>query len=260
MTTLVLPPRYTEDSITLWKAALQIGWTYERLPSWRVPGWLRDEDVVLYGEPLFTTIVAPELGLSLVEPTFDWLAQLPADYRLRDVRFTVLDEPRRLTEPTFVKPVEDKSFVAAVYDSGAALPTDDVLPGTTPVLVAEPVHWDVEFRCFVRERVVLTLSPYVRAGELAQADDGSWPATDAETQAARAFAEALLADPDVVLPPAVVLDVGIIAGRGWAVVETNSASGSGVYGCDPAQVLHVLRRASVKTAAITAADRPWIVR
>ena len=29
----------------------------------------------------------------------------------------------------------------SVYDSGAELPGSDVLPETTPVLVAEPVEW-----------------------------------------------------------------------------------------------------------------------
>jgi ATP-grasp domain, R2K clade family 2 len=44
---------------------------------------------------------------------------------------------------------------------------------------------------------------------------------------------------------AVALDVGIIRGRGWAVVELNSAWGAGIYGCDPARVLEVLQAAAV---------------
>lgn len=46
------------------------------------------------------------------------------------------------------------------------------------------------------------------------------------------------------LPRAAVIDVGVIAGRGWAVVEQNAAWGSGIYGCDPQQVLEVLRHAA----------------
>ena len=55
----------------------------------------------------------------------------------------------------------------------------------------------------------------------------------------------VLADPRVEFPRAVVLDVGVIAGRGWAVVEQNAAWGSGIYGCDPREVLEVLRYAAV---------------
>lgn len=52
MPTLVLPPRYTPDSIALASAAAEQGWSVERLSSWRPPAWLAGEEVVLYGEPL----------------------------------------------------------------------------------------------------------------------------------------------------------------------------------------------------------------
>jgi hypothetical protein len=42
--------------------------------------------------------------------------------------------------------------------------------------------------------------------------------------------------------------VGVIASRGWAVVEQNAAWGSGIYGCDPAAVLAVLRHAATRLA------------
>jgi hypothetical protein len=39
----------------------------------------------------------------------------------------------------------------------------------------------------------------------------------------------------------VVVDVGFIRDRGWAVIEQNAAWGAGIYECDPLQVLEVLR-------------------
>ncbi|MCC6739503.1 MAG: ATP-grasp domain-containing protein, partial [Planctomycetia bacterium] len=60
----------------------------------------------------------------------------------------------------------------------------------------------------------------------------------------RAFASSILADPAVEVPRAAALDVGRIRGRGWAVVELNSAWAAGLYGCDPEAVLEVLRHAS----------------
>ena len=59
------------------------------------------------------------------------------------------------------------------------------------------------------------------------------------------FINNVLADNRVKLPVAAVLDVGVIQGRGWAVVEQNAAWGSGIYGCDPVRVLEVLRYATV---------------
>jgi hypothetical protein len=53
----------------------------------------------------------------------------------------------------------------------------------------------------------------------------------------------------------VVLDVGIIRGEGWAVVEANAPWGSGVYGCDPDQVLRVVQRACMAIDPTTQTGR-----
>jgi hypothetical protein len=44
-----------------------------RLDSWRVPAGLDRDDVALYGEPLFADVVAPSLGVALLQAPFDWL-------------------------------------------------------------------------------------------------------------------------------------------------------------------------------------------
>jgi hypothetical protein len=202
---------------------------------------LQGQEVVLYGEPLFAAVVAEGLGITLLEPPFDWLPTLPEEYRQRDVCAATLEEARQLRHPAFIKPADDKCFPAAVYPDGSRLPGDAVLPGETVVLIAEPVRWEVEFRCFVREREVVTLSPYLRNGELVRTPDGRWE--DSRTELARAFAARVVSDRAVASPAAVVVDVGLIVGRGWAVVEANAAWGSGIYGCDPIAVLNVVRRA-----------------
>ncbi len=258
MPTLVLPPRYTTDTIAIAKAATVAGWSVERLPSWRVPDWLKSQEVVLYGEPLFAAAVAPELGLVLLEPTFDWLPKLDLRYRQRQVQLATLREARQLSKPAFVKPVDDKCFLAGVFHSGQELPGAEILPDTSPVLIAEPVCWEVEFRSFVLERAVRTTSVYLRRGQLAQSEDGSW--TDDHVNEARMVAERVVSDPGVALPPAVVVDVGLIEGRGWAVVEANAAWGSGIYGCDPSRVLEVVARACVPFGEVSAADTPWILQ
>ena len=68
MPVLLLPPRMTNDSQVLQHAALEQGWRVERLANWRPPSRLRDEPLVLYGEPLFADVVAGPLGLALLEP------------------------------------------------------------------------------------------------------------------------------------------------------------------------------------------------
>jgi len=259
MPLLVLPPRYTPDTAALWKAAIEAGWEVERLAGWRAPEYMVEQDVVLYGEPLFAAVVASSLEISLLEPPFSWLTTLGDRFLRRHVRFSRFSEARQTLVPAFIKPADDKCFTAKVYQTGAELPASDAIPQSTPVLISEPVDWEIEFRCFVLSRQVRAMSPYLRCGELAQDEDGQWKATPDQTTEALSFAETILRDRSIRLPPAVVVDVGRIAGRGWAVIEANAAWGSGIYGCDPKAVLDVVRRASVRSDAITDEDRPWIV-
>jgi ATP-grasp domain, R2K clade family 2 len=147
---------------------------------------------------------------------------------------------RELSEPAFIKPPNDKSFPARVYEPGdLPLGYDE----ESPVLVAEIVRWEVEFRCFVLNREPVTLSVYLRHGEL-QRKQG-FAASASELSEAEEMVRAVLTDPRVEFPQAAVLDLGIIEDRGWAVVEQNSAWGAGIYGCDPAKVLQVLRHAAI---------------
>jgi hypothetical protein len=139
----------------------------------------------------------------------------------------------------FVKPPNDKSFPARVY-TGAELP--DGYDEDSPVLIAEVVTWEKEFRCFVLDRQPRILSVYLRDGELQR--ESGFAASETELAEAESLIRSMLADERVDLPRAAVLDVGVVAGRGWAVVEQNAAWGSGIYGSDPVQVLEVLRHAA----------------
>ena len=183
--------------------------------------------------------LAEQFGLRLPEPPTDWLPGLPDEYRKRWVRLETMGAARRRTEPAFVKPPNDKSFLAKVY-RGDELPAD--FPDDAPVLAAEVVAWDAEFRCFVLDRTVRTFSVYLRDGELQRESDFRHDAE--EERDMTAFVSTLLADGRIALPRAAVVDVGVIRGRGWAVVEQNAAWASGLYGCDPEAALDVLRHAA----------------
>jgi hypothetical protein len=258
MTTLILSRRYSDDSNAMWRAALAAGWGVERLLSYGLPEGLAIEDPVLYGETILADAIAGALGLRLIEPSWGWLPALPEPYRRRAVRLCTLGEARSLQGPLFLKPVDEKIFKAAVYARGDEADPTRALADSEAVLVAEPVRWGVEVRVFLRERQVATLSAYIRDGEIARDAQGNWPLSDTEEAAVRAFLGELLADPAVELPPAVVIDVGEIVGRGWAVVEANAAWASGLCGCDPEAALRVVRRASVPAAGLSEGDRPWL--
>jgi hypothetical protein len=243
--TLILSPRYSDDSITLRRAAIALGWDVMRLASWRCPEDFEPEEPVLFGEPLFNAAVAEQLGLTVVEPPKDFLVRLPQEYVRRDMRLTTAAEARTLPGPVFPKPPNRKTFPARVYDSGAVLPE---MPDDDPVLVSEPVEWVAEFRYFVRDRQVRAWSLYWLNGAVARHDD-DWVVEPEMAATTRSLVERLLADLRVDLPVAFVLDAGVIRGVGAAVVEANEASGAGIYGCDPREVLEVLRTATVSSDA-----------
>src|SRR3954462_4175449 len=99
MPTLILSPRYSDDSIKLRRAAIALGWDVMRLASWRCPDDFESEEPVLFAEPLFNAAVAEQLGLTVVEPPEDFLTRLPHEYVRREIRLTTAAEARRLTSP-----------------------------------------------------------------------------------------------------------------------------------------------------------------
>ncbi len=242
MPTLILSARQTEDAQQLWRACIAENWQVIRAHGWRVPE-VAPEEVAIYGEPLFAEHVAQTLGLRLQQPSLDWLPKLPYRWRCRDVCLTTLGEARKVSKPAFIKPADEKCFEARVYSSGAQLPALGPLPEELPVLVQEVVAWTVEYRCFIRERKVMTASVYWRNGQLAQSPEGEWTASDMELNEATRFCDCVISDSSITMPTAVVIDVGLIRDHGWAVVESNAAYSAGLYGCDPVAVLSVLRHA-----------------
>jgi len=251
---VVLSPRYSADSIAVWQAALASGWSTARVrhvDARALCGALAPEEVVVYGETLLADAVAGALDLALFEPTIAWLPSLPEALRLRAVELCTLGEARRSGRGMFIKPVDDKFFPARVY---AEVDVDPGVGDDLMVLVAEPVRFGLEVRAFVCDGRVAGLSAYIRDGAIARGE-GDWPLGQVEEDAARACLERVIAE--VALPPAVVVDVGEIVGRGWAVVEANPAWASGLCGVDPAAVLPVLRRACVARSRLVAEELRW---
>jgi hypothetical protein len=243
MPTLILTPRYTEDAQALWRAAISLGWQVERLSNWRVSDEITAaSDPVLYLEALMAPTIAERFGLQLLEPAIDWLPRLADSYRQRWVFLTTFKEARGLDRAAFIKPPNDKSFPAKVYHPGEL--TVDAADDT-PVLVAEIVEWEKEFRCFILDRTLQTFSVYLRQGKLQR--DADFAHSLVEAGEVTDFISTVLADTQIELPRSTVIDIGIIKDRGWAVVEQNSAWGAGIYGCDPDAVLAVLRHAAIST-------------
>lgn len=259
MPILLLPPPPILRTAELELAARQLGWQVEKPVSGIPPHSLTGrDDLAIYGDWRVVTTWANALQQAMLGPTVAWLPQLPEQYRSRRVDLMTWQQALELTKPAFVKPATTKGY-AKVYASGAELPYPDSRPSSEPMLVSEPVVWGLELRCFVVERRVAAISPYYRGGRVI-IEQGVQPMQDSELEGALEFADKLLRDPAVAVPPAFTLDVGWIQERGWAVVEAGPAWFCAKYFCEPRGVLAVLKRACVSANRITEEDRPWIVR
>jgi hypothetical protein len=240
MPTLLLTPRQTEDAQALWRGCVDLGWHVHRVQGWKVPE-VDGADIAVYAEPLLATHIAQTLRLELLDTTSEWLPSVPERWRKRSVQLSTINQARECAEPRFIKSAVGKEFDARVYDSGKSLPCGEMIGDSLPVLVQEIVQWDVEYRCFVCDRAVKAASSYWRLGKEPRDEKGTW-ASD-ELDEAVDFCNGFLGDPSVPVPDACVIDVGTIRGKGWAVIESNAAWSSGIYGCSGAAVLPVLQRA-----------------
>jgi hypothetical protein len=125
---------------------------------------------------LFAAVFADALQLALIEPQLSWVAELPFDLTRREIQFTDLTAARNIDHPAFIKPADDKCFQARVYAMGKELPEIGSLAQRLRYLFQTRCFWESEFRCFVLEQRVASMSIYSRNGDLVETRDGTWPA------------------------------------------------------------------------------------
>ncbi|MGC4047727.1 MAG: ATP-grasp domain-containing protein [Armatimonas sp.] len=253
MPTLIFPDRPGNWDISDLKyAATALKWNTYAM-RYRVPNDIQFDNPVLYGDPLFCDIVAAQLGVRLIEPPHDLLLRLDPRFTKRQIALSTLAKARKdLSRPMFVKSAIDKSIAARVYSSGADLPDQSVASDDLPVLLSEPVRWLQEWRLFIRWGRILAHSLYFRDGIL------DIVRTREEKADMLRYAEPLVEEIVELLPDGVVLDIGIIEGAGWAVVEANPVWGGGIYGCEPPDVLRALEVGTVSLDSNSPFLRPVI--
>jgi hypothetical protein len=198
--------------------------------------------------------MAERLGLGLLEPPADWLTRLPYKYTNRKLWYgTVADLKRSSVEQrAFIKPANDKLFERAVYERGSDVPVKWVDP-SCPIIVSEVVAFKWEVRLHVLDRKIVTAAEYVLIDTIGQEPEP----VIAE---AKEWAQDLLADPDLDLPSAVVIDVGLMEeGRGWGVVEANQVYASGMYNeANRDAVLDLVLRAAGPLELVSETDRKYL--
>ncbi|MDQ0792808.1 ATP-grasp domain-containing protein [Streptomyces sp. B1I3] len=260
---LALAPHRSTTAGLLAGAARERGMDVMVLPRCGVPERPPvNEGAHYYGGPHFASGVVGPLGISLLEPGERWLDSLPHAFTGRRVESVPLSVARRADGPFFAKPPTDKSFPAAVYENGGALPGPLAHParpaplGDSLVQLSEVVIWTREFRLFLLDGRIRTGSQYATFGRL----DAVPLRGHRDEAAVQDFARQLTDAAGDTLPSGVVVDIGVLRRPGggdagqWAVVEANMAWFSNVYAAEPARALDVVLRSAGPRAAVRERD------
>lgn len=238
---IALSPMYTEDSNNLKMASIHSPYELNRFNAkWSVPEEFRADVIAVYGEDIYAEIVSDQCGLTLMKPADNWLSLISEDFTKRKISYGLLKDYTD-HENIFIKCSDFKSFKAGVYQKVTDIKGFDTVDLNCTVFTSEVVEWQLEVRCFVLHGEIKTHSSYWRD----DAFDMS-PLSEIEQKDLFLFFDSFIKQYASTLPEAIVLDFGIIKGKGWALIEANPAWCSGLYACDAEKALEVIVASCVK--------------
>lgn len=238
---IALSPIYTDDSNNLKKASLNSPYQLNRFNGkWNVPEMFRDDVIAVYGEDIYAEIVAEQCRLTLTKPDDNWLSGISKTYTKRKISYGPLKDFVH-EENIFIKCSDFKSFKAGVFDQVKNIRGFDSLDPEIMVFTSEVVEWELEVRCFVLHNGIKTHSSYWRNNTFDTA-----PLSGTEQRGLYVFFNDFIKRYAGTLPAAIVLDFGIIKGKGWALIEANPAWCSGLYACDAEKALEVIVKSCIK--------------
>ena len=225
---LVIPERSDPERESVAQAWVAAGGDVTRLGRfWEPPPFDRDA-VRIYGNDTFGLVLAQKLDLRLVSPSDALLTDLPQQWLGRNIIKLPLGLSSTFTFPIFVKPCVPKQFRAAVYASERELLDETSgLELETELLIANVVSFLAEGRSFLLNGTVLDFALYEGEAPL----DG-------------AFALLRQVADSPLIPHVCAVDVGLVEGCGWVVVEANAAWGAGLNGCQAGRVLPAIAAAT----------------
>lgn len=241
---LIVPPNTEKDVeiFALLQTATCLDWEILRAPtSWRIPREYLDTEGAVYGDNYFCQIIADQMNWELVGNEPDWLTTLDKEkYTRREITMSTLPDARKLLVKKFIKPSNegDHLFPAAVYESGEKLPQNYAV-GECPVLLSGTIPYNTEWRCFVKNRVIVSVSCY---RHMQTKDEHIW---NFDCVSAIDFVKKVLADEKVSFAPSATIDVGRSKKGFMSVIESSPAYSSELYGCELVGTLDAIKASCV---------------
>lgn len=246
---LIVTPNFKGEVPMLAKTAEILGWDVYH-GGWRIPEHLLHTPGAVYGEQFFCEVVAEQMGWTLLNNSLDWLTKLPEEYVNRKITFTTLAEARKITEEKFIKPADDKAFTAKVYPTGADLPTNEVLDNV-PTLVSDVIKITSEYRCFIKNRKVVTASCYLYKHAHKEPEINNPENYQQNSDLVLEYITNLLADERVPCADGAVIDIARFKKDQdplkFTVLESNPVWASGTYGCELVAVLDAIKAGCVSS-------------
>jgi hypothetical protein len=225
---LLIPEKSDPERDAVAEAFAKAGGTVHRIGRFWDPPKLDPATTRVYGPDSFCLVLQQKLGLALHSPDDDLLLRVPGKFLNRRITTSTLGDASEMSYPVFVKPITPKQFRASIFAAVSELQAEcRGLPHETRILVSEVVAFKAEVRAFVLNGRLLDAAVYEGAGDVADAER---------------FVLAVASE--LGLPAAVVVDIGFIERRGWALIEFNAAWGAGLNGCDAQKALPAIVAAS----------------
>ena len=227
---LILPPfgyDPREENARLAQTASCLGWSVHHSGiSWRMPKNLIGHEGAVHGTPYFCQVVADQMGWDLLANPIDWITTLSEEHIRRNIVLSTLGDAKRLTEKKFIRPAEeDHLFPAKVYEDGSKIQTNTVFDNAS-VLVSDTIPYMTEWRCFVKDRHVVSVCCYRFNKEINQKHLWCW-----DVSSATDFVNKMLRDESVSCVSSTI-DVGRSKKGFMSVIETSPAWASDTFGCE----------------------------
>jgi hypothetical protein len=232
---LLLHYRADCNTNDIWRAAIQSGWStdriHDRIPEVALTGVDR---VRYYGNTLHASRIADQLPFRFFSLDLTVLANTPLTKRAVHLcKLSELDGVR--VGKCFIKPAQEKWFPARVYGVDEAITGgEEGKTGSLPddlIYVQSVVHFINEVRCFCLDGKVHTASYYRVSGQ--------YHCSNLDEERPKVIDD-MVAELAPHYPRGVVLDFGYTDKGEFSFIEPNEAFACGVYSADYTKCLDVI--------------------
>jgi len=185
--------------------------------------------VSIYGNDSFGLVLAQILGIRLLMPKDEMIADLPNEFIKRKIAIKQIGEIATCQFPLFIKPVTPKLFKAAVYQNETALRANiQDISAKELIICSTIIAIEKEVRAFILNKTIQDLAFYEGSGKLDEP---------------RQFIEKFLSTTPIDLPKTFVLDIGYNEKDQWFIIEFNASWGAGLNFCKPEKVIDCIQAA-----------------